>query len=214
MFTGIIEEIGKISSIQPIAGGMRIKISSSKILDDTSIDDSICVSGVCLTAIKIEDDGFWVEAVGATLEKTTFSKMQLSSSVNLERSLKLNDRLGGHFVQGHTNGIGTILEINKLGENYFLKIKVDESLEKYLIEEGSITIDGVSLTIAELDGAKVGISLIPHTWHNTIIQYKKIGDKVNVEIDVLAKYIEKLVGKNGTDANINITENWLKELGY
>ncbi len=214
MFTGIIEEIGKISSINPIAGGMRIKISSSKILDDISADDSICVSGVCLTAIKVEDDGFWVDAVGATLEKTTFLQMQLSASVNLERSLKLNDRLGGHFVQGHTNGIGTILEINKLGENYFLKIKVDESLEKYLIEEGSITIDGVSLTIAKLDGSKVGISLIPHTWHNTIIQYKKIGDKVNVETDVLAKYIEKLVGKNEADDNINITENWLKELGY
>jgi len=214
MFTGIIEEIGKISSIHPIAGGMRMKISSSKILDDISVDDSICVSGVCLTAIKVEDDGFWVEAVGATLEKTTFSKMQLSSSVNLERSMRLNDRLGGHFVQGHTNGTGTILEINKLGENYFLKIKVNESLEKYLIEEGSITIDGVSLTIAELDGSKVGIFLIPHTWHNTIIQYKKIGDKVNVETDVLAKYIEKLLGKNGANDNINITDNWLKELGY
>jgi len=214
MFTGIIEEIGKISSINPIAGGMRIKISSSKILDDVSVDDSICVSGVCLTAIKIEGDGFWVDAVGTTLDKTTFSQIQLSASVNLERSLKLNDRLGGHFVQGHTNGIGTILEIDKLGENYFLKIKVNESLEKYLIEEGSITIDGVSLTIAELDGSKVGISFIPHTWHNTIIQYKKIGDKVNVETDVLAKYIEKLLGKNGANDNINITENWLKELGY
>ncbi len=214
MFTGIIEEIGKILSINPIAGGMRIKISSSKILDDVSVDDSICVSGVCLTVIKVEDDGFWVDAVGATLNKTTFSKIQLSSSVNLERSLKLNDRLGGHFVQGHTNGTGTILEINKLGENYFLKIKVEENLEKYLIEEGSITIDGVSLTIAELDGSKVGISLIPHTWHNTNIQFKKNGDKVNVEIDVLAKYIEKLLRKNGTDDNTNITENWLKELGY
>lgn len=214
MFTGIIEEIGKISSIQPIAGGMRIKISSSKILDDISVDDSICVSGVCLTAIKVEDDGFWVDAVGATLEKSTFSKIQLSAPVNLERSLKLNDRLGGHFVQGHTNGIGTILELNKLGENYFLKIKVDENLERYLIEEGSITIDGVSLTIAELDGSKVGISLIPHTWQNTSIKFKKVGDKVNVETDVLAKYIEKLVINNGANDNINITENWLKELGY
>jgi len=214
MFTGIIEEIGKISNIQHIAGGMRIKISSSKILDGISIDDSICVSGVCLTAIKVEDDGFWVDAVGATLEKTTFSKIQLSVPVNLERSLKLNDRLGGHFVQGHTNGIGTILEINKLGENYFLKIEVDKNLERYLIDEGSITIDGISLTIAELDGSKVGISIIPHTWQNTAIQTKKIGDKVNVETDVLAKYIEKLVRKNGADENINITENWLKELGY
>ena len=214
MFTGIIEEIGKVSSINPIAGGMRIKISSGKILDDISVNDSVCVSGVCLTAVKIEDDGFWVDAVGATLEKTTFSKMQLSTPVNLERSLKLNDRLGGHIVQGHTNETGTILQINKLGENYFLKISVDENLEKYLIEEGSITIDGVSLTIAELDGSEVGISLTPHTWQNTAIQFNKIGDKVNIETDVLAKYIEKLFRKNGANDNINITENWLKELGY
>ncbi|MBT8386237.1 MAG: riboflavin synthase [Ignavibacteria bacterium] len=214
MFTGIIEEIGKISSIKPIAGGIRIKISTSKILDDISVNDSVCVSGVCLTAIKVEDDGFWVDAVGATLDKTTFAKMQLSTPVNLERSLKLNDRLGGHFVQGHANGIGTILEIKKLGENYFLKIEVDESLQKYLVEEGSITIDGISLTIAELDISKVGISIIPHTWKNTAIQFKKVGDKVNVETDVLAKYIEKLLGKNGTEHTTNITENWLKELGY
>ena len=105
-------------------------------------------------------------------------------------------------------------KINKLGENYFLKIEVDENLERYLIDEGSITIDGISLTIAELDGSKVGISIIPHTWQNTAIQTKKIGDKVNVETDVLAKYIEKLVRKNGANENINITENWLKELGY
>lgn len=214
MFTGIIEEIGKISSINPIAGGMRIKISSSKILDDISVDDSICVSGVCLTAIKVEADGFWVDAVGATLEKTTFTKMQFSSSVNLERSLRLNDRLGGHFVQGHTNGIGTILEINKPGENYFLKIKVDDNLEKYLIEEGSITIDGISLTIAELNKTEFGISIIPHTWQNTAIQFKKVGDEVNIETDVLAKYIEKLIRKNGKADKIDITENWLKELGY
>jgi riboflavin synthase len=214
MFTGIIEEIGKISSINPIAGGLRIKISSGKILEDVSVNDSVCVNGVCLTAIKVEDDGFWVDAVGTTLEKTTFSKIQLSTPVNLERSLKLNDRLGGHFVQGHTNGTGTILQINKLGENYFLKIKVDKNLEKYLIEEGSIAIDGVSLTIAELDGSEVGISLIPHTWQNTAIQFNKVGDKVNIETDVLAKNIEKLVSKNGANDNINITENWLKELGY
>ena len=214
MFTGIIEEIGKIQNISPISGGMRIKISCSRILEDISVDDSINVSGVCLTAIKVEDDGFWIDAVGATLDKTTFAKMQLSTPVNLERALKLDDRLGGHFVQGHVNGIGTITEINKLGENYFLKISVDESLQKYLVEEGSITIDGISLTIAQLDNSKVGISIIPHTWQNTTLQLKKIGDEVNIETDVLAKYIEKLVRKNGNGKTTNISENWLKELGY
>ncbi|NNG26497.1 MAG: riboflavin synthase, partial [Ignavibacteriaceae bacterium] len=112
------------------------------------------------------------------------------------------------------NGIGTITEIQNLGENYFLKINVDESLQKYLVEEGSITIDGISLTIAELDNSKVGISIIPHTWKNTSIQFIKVGGKVNIETDVLAKYIEKLLRKNGTEHTTNITENWLKELGY
>jgi riboflavin synthase len=214
MFTGIIEEIGKVSSINPISGGIRIRISSRKILDDISVNDSICVNGVCLTATKVENDGFWVDAVGATLEKTTFSKIQISTPVNLERSLKLNDRLGGHFVQGHTNGTGTILQIKKLGENYFLKIRVDEKLEKYLIDEGSIAIDGVSLTIAEHNGPEVGISIIPHTWQKTSVQFSKAGDKVNIETDVLAKYIEKLIRRNEAKDNINITENWLKELGY
>ncbi len=214
MFTGIIEEIGKIQSINPISGGMQIKIACSKILEDISIDDSICINGVCLTAIKVESDGFWVDAVGATLEKTTFTKMKLSTFVNLERSLKLNDRLGGHFVQGHVNGIGTILAIKRLGENYFLKLNVEESLQHYLIEEGSITIDGISLTIAELENSKLGISIIPHTWKNTAFQFKKVGDKVNVETDVLAKYIEKLLNKNEAGKASHITENWLKELGY
>ena len=148
MFTGIIEETGEIKKVLPIAGGKRINISASKILDDVSIDDSVCVNGVCLTVIKKEKDGFWIDAVGETLEKTTLLNFQSPLPVNLERSLRLNDRLGGHFVQGHVNGIGTILEIVKRGENYLLQIDVPENLEKYLINEGSIAIDGISLTIA------------------------------------------------------------------
>ncbi len=214
MFTGIIEEIGIVSAVSSIPGGKRIKISSKRILDDMKLGDSICVNGVCLTVVKKEDDGFWVEAVGATLDKTTFADIRISAFVNLEPSLRLSDRLGGHFVLGHANGIGTLLKINKLGDNYYLQIGVDESLDKYLIAEGSISIDGVSLTISELDGSKVGISLIPFTWRSTAIQYKKVGDKVNIETDVLAKYIEKLIMKNESPGDINITENWLKELGY
>ena len=213
MFTGIIEEIGKISSIQPIAGGKRIKISAKIIMDDISLNDSICVNGVCLTVININNGDFWVEAVGPTLEKSTFSEINVSDFVNLERSLKLNDRLGGHFVQGHVNGIGRITEINKLGENYFLKLELRDNLQKYLISEGSITVDGISLTIAELDNAKVGISIIPHTYKNTSIQFKKVGDLVNIETDMIAKYVEKLL-KEKSSSDMNITENWLKELGY
>lgn len=214
MFTGIIEETGKIVSIEKIAGGNRIKVNCSKIIDEISVQDSVCVNGVCLTAIKVDKNAFWVEAVGATLDKTTFASLPLSSSVNLELAMKLNDRLGGHLVQGHVNGIGTIKEITKLGDNYWLDVLIPPSLEKYLIDEGSIAIDGISLTIAKLEGTNAGVSVIPHTWNNTNLKEKKTGDKVNIETDVLAKYVEKLINKNELQQKNNLAESRLKELGY
>lgn len=214
MFTGIIEEIGKIQKTQPIAGGISVKIEAKKILKDISVNDSICIDGVCLTATKTDDSGFWVDAVGATLEKSTFAEIKPSASVNLERSLRINDRLGGHIVQGHVNGVGTISEIQKLGENYLLKISIPEELEKYLIKEGSIAINGISLTIAEVIKNQTAISIIPHTWQNTTLQHKNVNDKVNIEIDILAKYVEKLLSKNNSSNKVDISENWLKELGY
>ena len=147
MFTGIIEEIGIVEKIIPISGGITIKIKAEKILDDIAVNDSVCIDGVCLTVIKFDKNSFWADAVGATLEKTTFNKVKAETSVNLERSVKLSDRLGGHLVQGHVNGIGTISEIKKLGENYLVKILIPDELEKYLIKEGSIAINGISLTI-------------------------------------------------------------------
>jgi riboflavin synthase len=214
MFTGIIEEIGSIQKTQPIAGGLSLKIEAKKIKEDISVNDSICIDGVCLTATKIDDSGFWVDAVGATLEKTTFAKIKSSAPVNLERSLRLNDRLGGHLVQGHVNGIGTISEIQKLGENYLLKISIPEELENYIVKEGSIAVNGISLTTADVIKNQVTISIIPHTWRNTTLQYKQLNDKVNVEIDILAKYAEKLLAKKNDGNTIDISENWLKELGY
>ena len=132
MFTGIIEEIGKITNILPIAGGKKIKISARNIMDDIKVNDSVCINGVCLTVVRIDGDSFWVDAVGATLEKSTFSDVHVSNTVNLERALKLNDRSGGHFVLGHVNAIGFIKEIKKLGDNYFLKIHLPAETEKYL----------------------------------------------------------------------------------
>jgi riboflavin synthase len=214
MFTGIIEEIAKIEKTKPIAGGLSIKIGAIKILDDISVNDSICVDGVCLTVTNFDNSGFWVDAVGATLEKSTFASVKPSSYVNLERSVRLNDRLGGHLVQGHVNGIGTISEIQKLGENYLLQITFPENLKKYLIREGSIAVNGISLTIADLDKNLISISIIPHTWQNTNLRHKKVNDKVNIEIDVLAKYVEKLLTKDNSGSEKNITENWLKEIGY
>jgi riboflavin synthase len=214
MFTGIIEEIGKIEKTKPIAGGLSIKIGANKILEDITVNDSICIDGVCLTVTNFDDSGFWVDVVGATLEKTAFASVKSSNFVNLERSVRLNDRLGGHLVQGHVNGTGTIFEIRKLGENYLLKITVPESLERYLIKEGSIAVNGISLTIADIYKNLISISIIPHTWQNTNLKHKKVNDSVNIEIDILAKYVEKLLTRDNSDSDKKITENWLKEIGY
>ena len=213
MFTGLVEEIGKVSSITQIAGGKRLKIEASKILDDLKIDDSVAINGVCLTAVKIDNDGFWAEAVGATLEKTTLPKIFQGYSVNLERAVRLSDRLGGHLVQGHVNGIGTITKIERLGENYFLEVSLPDNLKKYLIDEGSIAIDGISLTIASLKNSTVGLSIIPHTWNNTNLVNKTAGDKVNIETDVIAKYIEKLISSK-EDSNDKFSDEWFKKIGY
>jgi len=214
MFTGIIEEIGKIEKITPIAGGLSIRIKAEKVIKDLAVNDSVCIDGVCLTVTKKENGAFWADAVGATLEKTTFNKIKADTFVNLERSVRLNDRLGGHLVQGHVNGIGTISEIKKLGENYLVKIIVPEDLERYLIKEGSIAISGISLTIADVTKNEISLSIIPHTWQNTNLRDKEVNDKVNVEIDILAKYVEKLLTKVNNSSNKNISESWLKEIGY
>ena len=214
MFTGIIEEIGKVSDVNPIPGGKTIKISAVKILNNISVNDSVSVNGVCSTATEVDEQGFTVDAVGVTLEKSTFSELQISSPVNLELSLKLSDRLGGHFVLGHVNGTGVIKEIIKLGDNYLMRVNVPNNMKKYLIDEGSITIDGISLTIAELKDSTIGISIIPHTWNNTTLQYKNAEDRVNIETDVLAKYVERLTNKKEFEQKNKLSENWLKELGY
>jgi riboflavin synthase len=214
MFTGIVEEIGNIEKIIPIAGGVKLNITAEKILDDIKVNDSICIDGVCLTATQVDNSSFWVEAVGVTLEKSTFNQIHQNDLVNLERSVKLNDRLGGHLVQGHVNGVGKISELKKLGENYLLKIIGPENLEMYIIKEGSIAINGISLTIADLVKNEISISIIPHTWQNTNLKYKKVNDLVNMEVDILAKYVEKLLSKVNNSTGKSITEKWLKELGY
>jgi len=214
MFTGIIEEIGTIEKVSPISGGMRLTIRAKEIIEDIAVNDSICIDGVCLTATRVNHNSFQVDAVGATLDKSTFNRIKADALVNLERSVRLSDRLGGHLVQGHVNGIGTISEIKKLGENYLVKIIIPEELERYLIKEGSIAINGISLTIADLNSNEISISVIPHTWQNTNLKDKKVNEKVNVEIDILAKYVEKLLTKRNDNSDKNITEGWLKELGY
>lgn len=214
MFTGIIEEIGKVEKIEPIQGGKRLFVSCNTVLEDLKSNDSVSVNGVCLTAVKVESKGFGSDAVGETLNKTTLANVKVNEPVNLERAMKLNERLGGHMVQGHVNGIGTITQITKLGQNYFVEIEIPSDISKYTIAEGSIAVDGISLTIAKLNGNKIGISIIPHTWTNTNLQTKKIGDKLNIETDFIAKYVEKLLSIKESKAEDKFTDEWFKKMGY
>lgn len=214
MFTGLIEEIGIIQSVQPIGNGKRFEISAKSILDDAKVDDSIAVNGCCLTAVKVTADGFSAEAVEESLKKTTLGNLKTGSKVNLERAMRLTDRLGGHFVLGHVDGVGTIQSIQQRSASWWVGVKLPESLMKYCIPVGSIAVDGISLTIAEIKNDMIYLSIIPHTWTHTILYLKKTGDAVNIETDMIGKYIEKFFHANKQEQTKPLTEARLKELGY
>jgi len=214
MFTGLIEELGTIKKINTIDGGIKLLIGANQILDDLKIDDSVAVNGVCLTATNVSDAGFWVDAVGETLQKTTLGTFRVNHKVNLERAVSLQTRLGGHMVQGHVNGMAVISNIKKLGKNYALDVVIDTQLERYTILEGSIALDGISLTIARISGTTIGINIIPHTWANTNLVSLKIGDKMNMEVDVIAKYVEKLLLSKTSTENEKLSIQKIKDLGF
>lgn len=213
MFTGLIEEVGRIENIKPIADGKTITIRAQSIVKEIKAGDSVSVNGVCLTVINFSSTGFTVDAVGETLIKSTIDSLTTGNIVNLETALSFSQKLGGHLVQGHVNGVGKISDIKKLGENYSLSVAIPQELSKYLINEGSIAIDGISLTIAQVQNNNCSFSIIPHTWKNTNLHSKEVGDKVNVEIDVIAKYVENFL-RDSKKNNIELNEEWLHKLGY
>jgi riboflavin synthase len=193
MFTGIIEAVGKVQVIQPMDGGKRITFAIPGEIREMGIGDSICVNGVCLTVVAQAADSLTVEAVGETLEKTNIGDLKTGMEVNLERALAAGGRFGGHIVQGHVNAVATITDWHRRGENWFLAVDLPEALMRYVILEGSIAIDGISLTVASLAGKRVGINIIPHTARVTNLRNREVGQSVNIEVDVLAKYVENLL---------------------
>ena len=190
MFSGIIEDLGKINDIEKKDGGVLLSIESEKISNNSNLGDSICVNGVCLTVTSIKDSEFSVDIVKESLEKSNLGELEKNSRVNLERSLQYNKRIGGHLVQGHIDTIGKITEIIRTDEWTEIFIEIDDSYKKYCIYKGCISIDGVSLTIAELILNRIKIALIPHTLDNTILSDYKVGQSVNIETDMQGKYIE------------------------
>lgn len=189
MFTGLIEEIGRINAIGRSRGARRIVVEASAVLEDLRIDDSIAISGVCLTVIERDERRFAVETVEETLKKTTLGALQVGARVNLERALRTDRRLGGHFVQGHVDGVGRIVRIVPQAGGRLLSVQAPESVLQYLTPRGSIAVDGVSLTIAELRGNTVDIALIPHTLEVTTLGDLDAGAQVNIEADMLGKYV-------------------------
>ena len=195
MFTGLIKEVGKVKRVTKNTEGTLIEVYSNDLLPEIEIDDSVSINGACQTAIKVNDKTFTVQAVQVTMDKTTLGNLKSGDDVNLELALRMSDRLGGHMVQGHVNDVGTIRDIRNTGKNYLVIIGVSSAQMKYIVKEGSITIDGVSLTVSDIYKADCSfqISVIPHTWDHTIFRGKRVGSSVNIEVDILGKYIENLL---------------------
>jgi riboflavin synthase len=193
MFTGLIQEVGTIVAITPNTEGKEFVIRAPELIQNIRIDDSIATNGVCLTATKISGETFRVQAVYVTLEKTSLGLLKVQDRVNLELSLRPQDRLGGHFVQGHVNGLGQIKKIETIGNNWEIELSFPPELRKYMISEGSIALDGISLTIAHLSETALRVAVIPHTLEKTSLSAKKVGDNLNIEVDMIAKYIENFL---------------------
>ncbi|MBW2182539.1 MAG: riboflavin synthase [Deltaproteobacteria bacterium] len=195
MFTGLIEDIGTVTKMERRGGGILVTINFSSELDDLKIGDSISVDGVCLTITHLQDQSFSAEASAETVGRTTLGNKRSQQKVNLERALRLNDRLGGHLVTGHVDEVTKITAIIPEGSSQKITFQVTEKSVRCLVEKGSITVDGISLTVNEVKSDRVSVNIIPHTSSHTTLGSKKVGDKVNIETDILGKYVEKLITK-------------------
>lgn len=208
MFTGIAEETGKIKTISENS----IEIECKKVLEDARIGDSIAVNGVCLTVVQNTGGSFKADMSPETFHVTAFSYLKSGMRVNLERAIPANGRFGGHFVSGHIDGTAKVVALNKNRESFDLEIELSESEARYIIRKGSICVNGVSLTVAETSGKKVKIAIIPHTYENTALSELKSNDYVNIEVDIMAKYVEKFLSTSDNKSRINM--DFLRRNGF
>ena len=211
MFTGLIEEVGRIQQVKNGRGGTRLTVGSAKLARELKKGDSVAVSGVCLTAVEVGETSFAADLAQETIDRTSLSQLRRGALVNLELPMKASTRLGGHIVQGHVDGTGKVIALEKVKgkDDYWLRIAIPQSLAKYVVEKGSITVEGISLTVARVDGDQIGIAIIPHTYGATNLHSLHAGDTVNIEVDVLAKYAERMA-----KAKSSITLERLIEEGF
>jgi riboflavin synthase len=214
MFTGIIEEVGRVTNIANRKGDRRLTVSASRLTKELKKGDSIAVSGVCLTAVDIKPKSFAADLAQETWTRTSFSRIEPGALVNLELPLRLSGRLGGHIVQGHVDGTGKFLGLDRIvgGEDCWLRIEIPPQLARYVIFKGSLSIEGISLTVADVEGTKVAAAIIPHTLKMTNLKSLKPGDPVNLEVDMVAKYVEKMV--RGDAASSTLTVESLVRQGF
>ena len=216
IFTGLIIEVGRVRRVDHRSEGAYLVIEAHKVLEGTRIGDSISINGVDLTVIEMGSDFFSADASLETLKRSTLGELRVGSRVNLERALAVGERLGGHMVQGHVDGTGALLSVTPEGNAYRMRFGFPRELGRYIAMKGSITVDGISLTVAGLGDDWVEVAIIPHTWRETILSELKNGDAINLEVDVLAKYVERLMTRDEEAplASSKLTIEYLTERGY
>ncbi len=215
MFTGIIEDLGTVSQIERAATGARLTITAPWDLSHDKIGDSIAVNGICLTVTDKTPQNFSVDVSAESISRTNFDKMKTGDRVNLERALRLSDRLGGHLVLGHVDGVGTVKRRTRKGNSAIFEISAPKELERYLVEKGSIAIDGISLTINTCQASDFSVNIIPHTLEVTTLGDRQTGSNVNLETDILGKYVEKLMlGKSDSEKSKDMDLGFLAEHGF
>lgn len=216
MFTGIILAVGEISAIEPKGGDYRLKINTAKLpIDDADLGDSIAVNGVCLTAVELGKDYFYADVSNETISRTILKTARVGTAVNLELALTPSTRMGGHIVSGHVDGIGIVISKHPDGRSFKYRFKVPDELAKYIAEKGSICINGVSLTVNEVNGAEFCVNIVPHTLKETTLGELLAGKEVNLEVDLLARYMERLMkGEAAAKSCSVVTEELLQNAGF
>jgi riboflavin synthase len=214
MFTGIIEEVGRVTSISNENENRRLTVTASHVVKELKKGDSIAVSGVCLTAVEITSNSFAADLADETWNRTSFSRIKPGALVNLELPMRADGRFGGHIVQGHVDGTGNFVALDEIpgADNYWLRFEIPPELARYVIVKGSLSIEGISLTVAKIAGTQVTVAIIPHTTEMTNLKSLKAGNPVNLEVDMIAKYVEKMI--RGDSANSSITIEQLVEQGF
>lgn len=213
MFTGLVEELGRVRRTERQGDFQRLEIAATHVLADLAIGDSVNIDGACQTAVAVDESGFAVETVAETLGRTTLGTLRVGQEVNLERALRADQRLGGHMVLGHVDGVGRIRQLGARDQEHRVEIEPPPELARYIATKGSVAIDGISLTIAEVAAGAFTVAIIPHTFDNTTLSHRRVGDSVNLEVDVIARYVERLIGGEAA-ASAGLSFEKLRDMGY